>query len=132
MTQPAYSCIENNKVRFSPRLVTIINSIKGFEHFDQPDASWLNQPNGMTPPKGVQQDRNTLASRWRWGKTWLYLLVILVGALIADPIFQIGEDFYLGFTGKTAMDQDIMALVAVIFLVVYVSLIGWVVFRKKL
>lgn len=131
MTQPAYSCIENNKVRFSPQLVQTINSIKGFENFDQPDADWLNQPNDMPVQNGVQTVRRTLASRWRWGKNLLYLVVILVGALLADPLFQIGENSYLGLTGKTALDNEIMALVAVIFLVIYVALIRWIVFRKK-
>ncbi len=131
MTQPAYSCIENNKVRFSPRLVQIINAIKGFENFDQPDAAWLNQPNDMPFPNGLQPGPRTLASRWRWGKSLLYVTVIFGGTLLIDPIFQIGQNFYMGVSGKTVLDKDLMSLVAVIFLVVYVTLIRWIVFRKK-
>ncbi len=121
MTQPAYSCIENDKVRFSPKLVRVINLITGFENFDQPDVV------GPTNPGRKQ----TLASRWRWGQPLLYVVVIVVGVVLADPIFQIGEDLYQGSSGEVKEDNNIMALIAVSYLVLYALLVWWTVFRKK-
>lgn len=116
MTQPAYSCIENNKVRFSPKLVKEISSIKGFEDFDR----------GHAPNR-----KSTLASRWPLSRNLLYIIVFIGGALLIDPLFQIGLEFYRGFADIAEVDKDYAGIAAVVFLLIYIPLIWWIIFKKK-
>ncbi|SKB64153.1 helix-turn-helix domain-containing protein [Daejeonella lutea] len=120
ITQPAYSKIESGKVRFTPKLLGEIKSIKNFEHFDAIDQNQTAEPSST----------QTLSNRWRWGKFWLYLMVFLVGAFCLDMVFQIGVDFYRGFT-QTEVNKDTTALIAVIYFAIGVPTIWWLVFKKK-
>ncbi len=120
MTQPGYSGIENDKVRFTPKLIRDIRSIKDFEDFDRPGAARPANSEG----------KQTLASKWPLGKPLLYVVVILGGAVCLDLVFQIGEDLYLGFTGETKENLDITGLIAVVYFVLGILLIRWLVFRK--
>jgi DNA-binding XRE family transcriptional regulator len=130
ITQPAYSWIENEKRRLTPKLILDIKSIKDFEDFDGSDAGPTNS-DGLPRPNGVQPGGQTLASRWPLSKPLLYVMVILVGALCLDLVFQMGEYFYQGITGETEENQDIMAVIAVIYFVLGILLIRWIVFKKE-
>lgn len=121
MTQSGYSWIEMGKTRITPSLLKELKSIENLENFDEPTAGEVT--NRETP--------NTLAGRWRWGKPLLYVTVVVIGALVLEKGFSIGEEFYRGWSGETKENEGIMAIVAVIYFLSGVGFIYWLVFRTK-
>jgi len=121
MTQSGYSLIEIGQTRITPSLFKELKSIEGFENFDERAVGEMT--NKETP--------NTLAGRWRWGKPLLYVTVVVIGALVLEKVFSIGEEFYQGWSGNTEENEAAMGIIAVIYFLSGVWFIYWLVFRKK-
>lgn len=121
ISQAGYSLIELGPTRITARLQKELKSIEKFEDYDEPAAGEMT--GGDTPA--------TLAERWRLGIPLLYVTVVLIGALVLDRVFYIGEELYRGFSGEKEENEGVMGIIAVIYFVIGVWSIYWLVFRSK-